>query len=281
MNFCAYFDSNYADKGWVAHHTLYKYLGDELKFYVLCLDDKVRKQAEERKDQGVIPVLLENIEAHRPSLLSVKNTRQRKEYYATITPLYPLYIFDTFGSDVVWYTDADIAFYSDPREMEEVLGDRSLMVSDHGIEPPRSNVRFNVGILAYRNDEYCREFLGWWFDRCMEWCEWKTMPDGRCADQGYLNILHDEPDKFKNHLSCPQPGINLGPWNIGLHNITLKDGKPIIDGKHNLVCYHYHEFRITGPDSYFATGWKHTNSDKRIVYDPYFKLLKQYHNGTL
>jgi hypothetical protein len=279
VNFITYFDSNYAHKGWACHKTLYKYLGSNLKFYLLCLDDNIYAQAMNKKDQGVVPILLSDIESYRPRLTTVKHTRERKEYYATLTPLFPQFVFDTYGEDLVFYTDADIAFWSDPTEMKEVLGDKSLMVVDHGIEPPRSKVRFNVGILAYRNDECCREFLDWWFDRTMEWCEWKTMPDGRCADQGYLNILHDEPNRFKNHLSCPHPGINMGPWNIGLHKTTLKDGKPIVDGKYNLICYHYHEFRMIGDNSYHPTGWKHTDSDREIIYEPYFNMIREVRSG--
>lgn len=281
MNFITYFDSNYRHKGWVCHHTLYKYLGNKLKFYVLCLDDGVYKTALSKANQGVIPLRISDIEEYYPALLSVKPHRSTKEYYATMTPIYPRYIFDKFGDDLLFYTDADIAFWSNPSEMMSVIGDRSLMVVDHGIEPPRSKVRFNVGILSYRNDPHCKEFLEWWTDRCMEWCEWKTMPDGRCADQGYLNIIHDEPSRFKNTLECPHPGINMGPWNIGKYLITQDGGAPVINGKWNLICYHYHEFKITGPNSYYPTGWKHTESDKRIVYDPYFSLIKKHMDGNL
>ena len=188
---------------------------------------------------------------------------------------------NSFCKDLVFYTDADMAFWSDPTEILDVLGDKSLMVVDHGFEPPRSNVRFNVGILAYRNDEYCREFLEWWFQKCLEWCKWVTMPDGRCADQGYLNILHDEPNRFKNHLSCPHPGINTGPWNIGKYVITERDGAPVINDHYNLICYHYHEFKVTGLNSYFPTGWKHTDSDRKIIYDTYFSLIQKSMKGNL
>jgi hypothetical protein len=54
-----------------------------------------------------------------------------------------------------------------------------------------------------------------------------------------------------------------------------------MDDKHILVCYHYHEFRMTGPDSYYPTGWQHTASDRRFVYEPYFTLTKQAIAGTL
>jgi len=280
MDFCTYFDSAYATKGWVCHRTLID-RSPGSRLFVLALDDKTLAQAEDLVGRRIVPVRLADIESYCPALLAIKETRQLKEYYATISPVLPLFLFDRFGMETVFYTDADMAFWSEPEEIADVMGDSSLMVTDHGFEPPRTGVRFNVGILGYRNDAYCREFLEWWRDRCLEWCEWRTLPDGRCADQGYLNILHDQPGRFKGVLSCPQPGINLGPWGIGRHTIAAESGHLRIDGRHNLVCYHYHEFRMTGPDSYYPTGWKHTASDRRLVYEPYFALTRQAMFGTI
>ena len=251
------------------------------RLFVLALDDRVLAQAEGLSDKGVVPVRLVDVEAYCLALLAVKGSRQPKEYYATISPVLPMYIFDKFGVSKLFYTDADMAFWSDPAEIEAVMGDHSLMVVDHGFEPPRANVRFNVGILGYRNDTSCREFLEWWRDRCLEWCEWRTLPDGRCCDQGYLNILHDQPDRFKGVLSCLHPGVNLAPWSIGRHNVFRgSDGKLTL-GKYNLICYHYHEFQMVGTDSYYPTGWKITASDRKLVYEPYFRLIQDSMAGKL
>jgi hypothetical protein len=284
MDFCTYFDSVYAAKGWVCHKTLIDQ-SPSSRLFVLALDDKIRAHAEKLSHLGVIPVLMSDIEAYCPALLSVKGSRQPKEYYATVSPILPLFLFDRFGMDKVFYTDADMAFWSKPKEIETVMGDHSLMVVDHGFEPPRAGVRFNVGILGYRNDANCREFLEWWRDRCLEWCEWRTMPDGRCADQGWLNILHDQPERFKNVLSCPHTGINFAPWNVGKHIVTERNGKKIIDDKFNLICYHYHEFRTTGADSYYPTGWKLAQGDPvpvlKLIYEPYFVLIRKAMDGVL
>jgi hypothetical protein len=280
MDFCTYFDSAYADKGWVCHRTLIDHSPDS-RLFVLAFDDRVLTQAKSLAGKQVVPVGLADIEEYCPALLAAKGTRQMKEYYATISPVLPLFLFDRFGMETVFYTDADMAFWSAPEEIAEVMGGHSLMVTDHGFEPPRAGVRFNVGILGYRNDANCREFLEWWRDRCIEWCFWVTLPDGRCADQGWLNILHDQPGRFNRVLSCPQPGINLGPWGIGRHAITSENGKLRLNGANNLVCYHYHEFRVTGQDSYYPTGWKHTASDRRLVYEPYFALIRKAMDGTL
>jgi len=278
MYFCTYFDSNYFNKGLVCNYTLHKQDKNSILF-ILCLDDNVYNISS--KLNNVILIKLKDLENQFPELVTIKHTRLLKEYYATISPILPLYIFNNFSYiNTLYYTDADIAFWSDPNEIEQVMGDYSLMVVDHGFEPPRSGVRFNVGILGYRNDNYCKEFLLWWKERCLEWCKWETLPNGMCADQGYLNILYDTPNKFQNHLSCPHPGINMGPWNIAKYKITKENNKLIVNDKYNLICYHYHEFRIL-ENSYYPTGWKHTQSDKKIIYDPYFELMKLSISGKL
>jgi hypothetical protein len=273
MNFCTYFDKNYLNKGLVCYETLINQSPESI-LYILCCDDEVYNRM--KNEKNVICFTLQDVEDYYPNLLTVKNKRQPKEYYATISPILPLYIFDKYNVDLLFYTDADMAFWSDPNEMVDVMGNYSLMVTDHGFEPPRASIRFNVGILGYRNDDNCKEFLYWWRDKCIEWCYWVTTSDGRCADQGWLNILHNEPNKFKNHFSCPHPGVNYGPWKLGKHFFSEKNNKKIIDGQFNLICFHYHEFNIINKNKYFPTGWKYTENEIKIIYNPYFKLIKEY-----
>jgi lipopolysaccharide biosynthesis glycosyltransferase len=278
MNFCVCFDTNYLHKGLCCLYTLLKNDPDT-KIFVLCFDDYVYNRIE--KIKNVVPIKIFDVEKQFSELLSIKNSRQPKEYYATTSPILPLYIFNNYSYvDKLFYTDADIVFWANQNEILGVFGEKSIMVVDQEFEPPRMGIRFNVGILGYKNDSYCKDFLDWWKDRCIEWCYWITTPDGKLADQGYLNILYEQPDKFKNTLFCPHPGINMGPWNISKHKITENNGKPIVDDKYNLICYHYHEFKMVG-NSYYPTGWKYTESDKKIVYEPYFELMKKSIMGQL
>lgn len=242
----------------------------------MCLDDKIYEQAESKPN--VIPLLLKDIESNFPELIKAKNNRELKEYYATLSPILPLFIFNRYDVDLLYYTDADIAFWSNPLKLNDIIGSHSIMVVDHGFEPPRANIRFNVGILGYRNDQYCKEFLNWWKQKCLEWCKWKTMPDGRFADQGYLNILHNS-KQFKNVLEVNpiKSGVNLAPWNGGMCEIN--EG-PKINGKTDVVCYHYHEFRLVNND-YYPTGWKLNKGFITHIYEPYFRLIKKYQAGKL
>ena len=93
---------------------------------------------------------------------------------------------------------------------------------------------------------------------------------------------NNEPNRFNGALSCPHPGINMGPWNIGMHTLTNENNSTIVDGKYNLICYHYHEFRmLNNNNDYFPTGWAHTDLDRQLVYEPYFKLMQMSDRGQL
>lgn len=271
MNFCTYFNSNYDYKGWICYNTLLK-KDKNLTLYILCLDEKIYKEAKKKKN--VVAIKLNEIEDYFQNLKIAKKNRTLNGYIFTLSPYLPLYIFNKYNCNTLFYTDADMAFWGDPYEILHTFSDYSLMACDHGLEPPYPAGRFNVGILGYRNDKNCKEFLNWWKDRCFEWCEATTLKPGMCGDQGYLNILHDEPNKFKNFLSCPHPGINYGPWDIAKHNLTKNENNIIIDNKYNLICYHYHEFKLI-KGGYYPTGWKHSKNDKKLIYDIYYELIKK------
>jgi hypothetical protein len=279
MDFCTYFDSAYLAKAIVCRHTLMAQTPARL--FVLCLDAEVERAVAAWDD--AVPITLGDIEAYRPELLSVKGRRLAKEYYATITPTLPQFLFDRLGLDKVFYTDADMAFWSPAEEIAEVMGDRSLLVTPH--ENPVAVAggagHFNVGILGYRNDRDCRVFLQWWEAKCLEWCEWRALPDGRCADQGYLSVLHAQPNRFAGVVTSPPPGINLGPWNLALHRTSGGKGKIILDDAHNLVCYHYHGYKNIDGQCVNNTGWEVSPWNMENIYKPYHELILMAQAGTL
>jgi lipopolysaccharide biosynthesis glycosyltransferase len=268
----------YAIEGWVCHYTLYQ-LDSTIKIYLLCIDDDVLKKANNLIDRGIIPISLKEFENTYPQLLSIKGTRALKEYIVTMKPFLPEYIFNKFGEDKLIFTDSDIAFWNNPSEIFNELDNCSFLAKSHEIVPARSAGIFNVGLLGYKNDENCREWLKWWQSRCIEWCKWIAAPGGKFAEQGYLNILHNKPSKFKGFLSTAHPGINLAPWNMDKHKVSRENGKLKVDGR-NLICYHYHEFEVRG-NGYHPTGWKLPPGTLELLYDQYFKLVKKSISNTL
>ena len=276
INFCTYFDSTYLAKGLVCRHTLMNHT-PTVQLFVLCLDDSVTSALSGMPNTTLIA--LKDIESYCPTLLEIKPKRkQPREYYTTMTAIFPLFLFERFGIERLTYTDADMAYWSSAEEIEEVMGEYSLMVTDHENPIAYAAGRFNNGIMGYRNDTYCVEFLQWYAERCIDWCEWRATADGKCGDQGYLTILHSQPERFKNVLSCPQPGINLGAWNLAMHSLEEKNGKLILDSKRNLVCYHFHGIAQNGQN---GTGWNVSSANLKLLYGPYQEMRLRAMAGVL
>lgn len=277
MIFCTYFDSAYLPRAKVCLKTLFQH-GRSIRVYALALDQAALDAAAGLP--GVVPVSLAEIEAYRPSLLGVKAKRQKKEYYATITPVLPQLVFDVEDPNEVYYTDADMAFWGPVEEIAEEMGRASLLVTPH--ENPAAHVAgiFNVGILGYRNDAHGEQFLKWWEERCLEWCEWRATRDGKCADQGHLSILQGQPEKFKNVRICQHPGINMGPWNLAMHAFEMRGGRPLVDGR-SLVSYHFHGFKSENGKGVNNTGWDVSDEALDSLYQPYDSMLRQAIDGGL
>lgn len=287
MAFCTYFNSGlYAIKGWICIYTLFMQ-NPTSTMYILCFDKEAFVQAKTIlqskifKDGKIIPIAMEDFEDRYPQLVGVRNTRTTKEYYVTTKPFLPDYIFNKYGEKELVFVDSDMAFWGNPQEIFEIFQNHSLLITDHELDPiPRAG-RYNVGLVGFKNDENCKTFLKWWQDKCIQWCKWTVGPNGAFAEQGYLNILHDKPNKFAGTLSCPQPGINLGPWNIAKHKVGKKAGKLVLDNKFNLITYHYHEFKMLEGNDFFPTGWEVTTNDIELLYKPYVKIYKKVADGKI
>jgi len=278
MNFCTLFsDGKYAIEGWVMAHTLFTQAASS-SLFILCMDESVYVEAQRLSQQhNIIPIHYKLLEQRWPRLFNSKHGRQKKEYIVSFKPFLPHYIFETYNVENVVFVDADIAFLRDPSPMFKLFDECSFFAKDHEIEPVRSAGRFNVGLLGFKNDDKCLTWLKWWQEKCIEWCFWYA-DNGRFAEQGYWNILHNDPDKFPGFISVKHPGFNLAPWNIMKHTISSQNGNLLVDGQ-ELITYHYHEFELRG-DSYFPTGWK-LPANASLLYKPYFELFKKSMSGNL
>jgi hypothetical protein len=283
MSFCTYVNGDYLIKVNVCIYTLLKQ-DPSMKMYVLCFDNIAFQGIKNLNKKQVIPIKMADFEKKFPQIPAIKNTRTQKDYFVTTKPFLPEYIFQEFKEDKTIFVDADMAFWSDPNEIFDIYKNHSLLVTDHELVPVYESGRFNVGLVGFKNDPNCKEFLDWWQKKCINWCKWEEHKNGWWyAEQGYLNVLHDNPNKFKGVLSCPNPGVNLGPWNIAKHKLfrNKETKKVTIQGNFNLITYHYHEFRMTGQDTYRPTGWKVTGNDLQFIYVPYVELFKKSRDGKL
>ena len=242
-NFCTYFDSFYVFQGMTLYRSLRK-LNLDFTFFVACLDDRAYDILTRLNEPGIVPVRLADIEKFDPEFAAARNNRSIVEYYFTLSPVLPLYLFDKFPEiDVLSYLDSDLYFYSSPQPIYDEFGDNSVLIIEHRF-PDELKYRekfgkYNVQCQLYRNDTDGLKCLRWWRERCIEWC-YDRLDDNRFADQKYLDVWQE---KFERVVVLQHKGAGLAPWNWSRYDLQIMpDGKLTVDGL-PLIFYHFQGFK--------------------------------------
>ena len=284
-HYCTYFDHRYLARGLALYGSLARH-AQPFTLFVLCLDEPAREALVRLGLPEVQVIALEEFERGDEALREAKQNRSLVEYYFTCTPSLPLYLFRRFPElEQVIYLDADLYFYASPQPIYEEMGDGSIMLVDTHYPPERRRRweertgRYNVGLLAFRNDEWGKKCLAWWRERCLEWC-YDRPKDGKFGDQKYLD---DWPERFRGVVVAQHRGVNMGPWNAGDSVIEQEDGRVLVNGE-PLVCYHFHGVRVmsarvfdTGLGLY---GFRLGPALRERVYGPYLRELRRWMERT-
>jgi len=257
--YCTYFDRNYLSRAVALIESLRRVESTDFVLYAICHDELSRLVMERLKIDQVVVVPIQDIEHHDAALLAAKHTRTRVEYFWTTTATILLRLLERHPEiDTLAYVDADLLFYSDPQPIFDELGAASVLIHEHRFSPsvrylePQSG-RFNVGLMLFRNDPIGRQILGWWRDRCIEWC-YLRFENGKIGDQGYLT---DWPTRFPGVVVLQHVGAGVAPWNHDQYRLGHDaSGAPSIDGL-PLIFYHYHAFSLLSDDT--CVPFRHTH----------------------
>lgn len=245
IHICTYFDVNYLSRGLTLYRSIRRSQPDAT-VWVLCLDEPTHEILAGLDLPASVLVKLPDVERRYPELLSVKGERRVIEYYFTLSPHWPSYVLEALPpQDRLVYADADIRLFSSLDPVFNEMGSSSVGIVDHRFSAQHANRevfgRFNVGTLFLRNDDNAAACLGWWRERCIEWC-YDRLEGEKYADQKYLD---EWPDRFEGVHIVTHPGIGVAPWNwmIGQFNLSAKP--PLISGR-PLITYHFHGLQLYG-----------------------------------
>ncbi len=277
-HFSTYFDQNYMLRGLALHRSLRRHAG-AFRLYVLCLDEVAHQTLTRMAIPEIVPIALQELEAADPALLAAKATRSRVEYYFTCTAALQCFLLERYPEiDVISYMDSDLYFYSDPAPIFDEMRDGSVLIIGHRFPEHLKHLeifgRYNVGLLAFRNDADGRTCLEWWRERCIEWC-YDKLEDGKFGDQKYLD---DWTTRFNGVVELRYKGANVAPWNLAGFKVRERDGQVMID-EDPLIFYHFHKMKMVSPNL-FDSGLTDPKAElnaavRNGIFAPYLRQLRE------
>ena len=242
--YCTYFDHNYLSRATLMIESLRRY--DQSPIYVLALSDLCETVLRELALPNVEIVPLAKLEAAYPELVPLKQSRKVVEYYFTLSPFLPHYLFTNTDAERITYIDGDLYFFSSPRPVVDSFGDAAVAITPHRFSFEYRNHlmfgRFNVAWITYRRNAEGLDCLNTYKAECTAWC-FDRVEDGKFGDQKYLDAW---PGRYPTLKIIEHRGFNLAIWNVGNYMIRVKNGAVMIDDD-PLIFYHFASTQIA-PD---------------------------------
>ena len=242
VSYCSIVDAGFLPRFLVMHKGIAAHT-DGAELHVLCMDDVVHDLLARMSLPGVRPITLDALESFRPGLEAATRERTLSETCWTVKPVLCSFLLDRMhGMDALAYLDADLAFYADPAAVLASTTEWSALIVPHRAPPgatwEKTHGVYNAGFVAFRGPE-ARDILGWWSDRCIEWCFDRVEPT-RYTDQKYLD---DWPRRYRGVRVLDGPGVGLAPWNGREVHVQRVDDRLYADGE-RLVFYHFQSLRL-------------------------------------
>jgi hypothetical protein len=235
--YCTYFDHNYLSRATLAIESLRRFEA-KTPIYVLALSELCEAIMRDMALPHVKIIPLTVLEEAYPELASIKPTRTLIEYYFTLSPFLPHYLFSKTTADRITYIDADLYFFTSPRPVLDALGKASVAITPHRFSfEHRNHVQygvFNVAWITYRRCAEGLDCLNAYKADCAAWC-YDRVEDRRFGDQKYLDAW---PLRYPALKIIHHKGFNLAIWNVHNYMIRVANGVVMIDDE-PLIFYHF------------------------------------------
>ena len=275
--FCTYFDHNYLSRAVLMIGSLRRF-EPQTPIHILALSELCESILRELALPNVKIIPLAVLEKEYSELASIKPTRSTIEYYFTLSPFLPHFLFAHAAADRITYIDGDLYFFASPRPILDQLQDASVAITPHrfSFEFRNHHVfgRFNVAWVTYRRCAEGLECLNAYKADCTAWC-YDRAEDGRFGDQKYLDAW---PGRYPSLKIIEHKGFNLANWNIHNYMIRFKNGAVMIDDD-PLVFFHFASTQMRPDGSAEVIVTHRGGGSKAVLFDhvvnPYIRELEK------
>ena len=205
--------------------------------------------------------LVEQIFSVGPSYLLAKSTNVAKDSWLV-------------------YSDADL-YFSQPLETYlETFIHANVVIAPHrhySWNKARLSQygNYNVGLVAFKNNEEGLRALRFWAESCLDWC-FDRPEDGKYADQKYLEQFSSVSSGVYVDNSH---GANLAPWNSFLKRLSVSKSGEVFVRRDKLIYFHAQGLKhrngrwILGHLNYLSFAGPRL---KKLVYRPYLEKIEEW-----
>jgi hypothetical protein len=210
------------------------------------------------------------------------------ELNTAVKPFYIEYLYRRDASvDCVIYLDPDILVCTSFAALVEKVRSGVIVVTPHSCTYDDSDTAiyyeqgmlragvYNLGFVATSRGANTAALLRWWQHRLREHCYYAP-GSGVFVDQLWMTLA---PLYFEVYVE-KNPGYNMCYWNHFERRLSRAGQRYVVNGKHDLVFYHFSSYSPDKPDQVTVRAKSRTVSfaerpDLKPIYDEYCdRLLK-------
>jgi len=229
----------------------------------------------------IIPISTLNL----PYLQEFSDKYTLIELACACKPVFGLHLFERYSElKKLIYFDTDLWITNSIESIEKNLNSYDIIITPHITQPidlqEEWNEKeflnaglYNAGFLAMKRSENTSKFLNWWNNHLKEYCYYDFC-NGMGVDQLCINFVPIFYDKVLIEYS---PAYNLAYWNLHERKVEFIDEKVVVDGKENLLFFHFSAY---SPDSPNLLS-KHRRLSKTSNYPALIPLFKEYNEALL
>jgi hypothetical protein len=168
-------------------------------------------------------------------------------------------IFRRYNCDQVIFFDPDIVIFSPLDELLQSFEQGNILLTPHQLEPEKSKDAvidneicflrhgvFNLGFLGVKNCPEGQKFLGWWSNRCLNFC-YDDTPNALFTDQRWIDLV---PTFFTGVSILRSPAYNVANWNLTNREVTGNLAEGILVNGKSLCFYHFSGSQSIMPEKY-------------------------------